>query len=104
MRLAKTAVGVSRWVKRLQDYSIRPPEGLVTNAQRSLEASPAAAASPLLLCVALFVCLKRAVRGDALGARGPHQCCSSTCSRPSMQLMEITKHMAAAVQEEYIAK
>ena len=36
-RMAKIAVGVSRWVRRLQAYALQPPEGLVTNANRSLE-------------------------------------------------------------------
>ncbi|KAL4854893.1 Protein-ribulosamine 3-kinase [Chlorella vulgaris] len=54
-RMAKIAVGVSRWVQRLQAYAVQPPSGLVTNANRALE------------------------------------------------LLEITSHMAAAVNEEYIA-
>jgi hypothetical protein len=54
-RLAKVAVGVSKWVHKLQTYTVQPPEGLITNAQRALE------------------------------------------------LAEISSHIAAAVQEEYVA-
>jgi hypothetical protein len=36
-RMAKIAVGVSRWVQRLQAYAVQPPSGLVTNANRALE-------------------------------------------------------------------
>lgn len=54
-RLAKVAVGVSKWVHKLQTYTVQQPEGLVVNAQRALE------------------------------------------------LAEISSHIAAAVQEEYVA-
>ncbi len=36
-RLAKIAVGVSRWVQRLRQYAVQPTEGLVLGANRSLE-------------------------------------------------------------------
>ena len=51
-RLAKIAVGVSRWVRRLQEYALQPTEGLVTNANSSLEVRPlpgSVAVQPLLL-------------------------------------------------------
>ncbi len=35
--MAKIAAGVSKWVKRVQEYAVQPPSGLVTNAQRALE-------------------------------------------------------------------
>lgn len=36
-RLAQVAVKVSKWVHKLQAYTVQPAEGLVTNAQRALE-------------------------------------------------------------------
>jgi hypothetical protein len=94
-RLAKIAVGVSRWVKRLQEYAVQPAEGLVTNAHRSLEARLARAGGARCPHAASLQALHPPPRP---GRRLLIVCCAHP------QLMEITKHMADAVQEEYVAK
>ena len=50
-RLAKVAVGVSKWVQKLQAYAVQQPESLVINAQRALEVWPDAWTGALLPCL-----------------------------------------------------
>jgi hypothetical protein len=99
--MAKIAVGVSRWVQRLQAYAVQPPSGLVTDANRSLEVR-----SQNRTAGGRVVRAGRAWRQSLLLCHlapvapfGPQL---FFC--PALQLLEITSHMAAAVNEEYIAR
>ena len=71
-RLAQVAVKMSKWVDKLQAYTVQPTEGLVTNAQRALEVrtrgwqkQPAASLTPVCeqflpayrLCCLTHACL-----------------------------------------------
>lgn len=102
-RLAKAAVGVSKWVKRLQEYVVAPPSGLVTNAQRALEVrGVCGGAHPAASCGTAAASRLRIPRTASPGFSAAAAACGLPCPA-SPQLSEITRHISAAVQEEYVA-